>query len=357
MRSSWGEPTKSSVAPAKPTWPAGFDFGRLYADQDGAGAAQLRFADQVQLFFFRGTGDHPHHHPDDVSRGVTVIGMHSAAAALEHWQCSTRGWRFVLEHATHNIDQAVSYVRGRWEQATTPSDPATNPSITVDGFDKNRATAVAYDVHDTFVHSRLANEGETGPIESVTSTWRPRPAPLTPSKTLEHPADKLLTRIEQPASQLGDTEKEIEPPSTLRTLSESNPGSRRGSLRRVSGGMVSFGHIESYTIPGPDDTMQPHRLGLRSSPVVRSRSSSSGSSQKEMRARRRKSLKEKRLSINSLDATDSGEEASLRLLVRASVEALSAAESDNVRGALWGLGSGVGRSQSLTSRRSSSFSR
>ena len=50
-------------------------------------------------------------------------------------------------------------------------------------------------------------------------------------------------------------------------------------------------------------------------------------------------------------------QASLRLLVRASVEALSAAESDNVRGALWGLGSGVGRSQSLTSRRSSSFSR
>ena len=50
MRSSWGEPTKSSVAPAKPTWPAGFDFGRLYADQDGAGAAQLRFADQVQVW-------------------------------------------------------------------------------------------------------------------------------------------------------------------------------------------------------------------------------------------------------------------------------------------------------------------
>ena len=73
-------------------------------------------------------------------------------------------------------------------------------------------------MHDTFVHSRLANEGETGPIESVTSTWRPRPAPLTPSKTLEHPADKLLTRIEQPASQLGDTEKEIEwvpPPAAV----------------------------------------------------------------------------------------------------------------------------------------------
>lgn len=378
----WGPPHKSAMASEapRPTWPAGFDFSSLYSDQDATGPAKIRFADQVQLFFFRGTGDHPNHHPDDVSRGVTVLGLYSAAVALTHWRRSIQGLRFVLEHATHNHDQAVTYVRGHWLRDTKSHAPlASNTAGEFErtfsglGLDVDGAVA-AYDVHDTFVHARTTDrlgtdeaetdDGETGMIESVTSTWRPRAAPLTPPKSLEHPGDKLLARMEQAATRpkkLDDTETEtVIPFTSLRKMSQSNPGSRRGSLRQT---VVAFGHTESYTIPqpvpvpGPDDTLQP---GAGSSPMRsessvmvqgkggmrRSQSSSSvvpvGSfSQKEMRARRRKSLKEKRLSINSQDGADSGEEASLRLLVRASVEALSAAESENVRGALSGLGSGM----------------